>query len=162
MTQPEASKPESAAVEISPCPFCGSEKVLAGQTIDQAAPNWYVTCHRADCAFTGYSATRAEAIAAWNRRVPAAPATAVEPIGEPCRLDACPAGLFLHHGSLGFRSEYWTSGKPDAYVVESGEYYWGGTSNANDRSALIVQPLISAPGYAKPCKNCGFMPDSTD
>lgn len=54
--------------ELLPCPFCGGSKILVSQTIDQAAPNWYATCHRTTCAFTGYSSTEAEAITAWNTR----------------------------------------------------------------------------------------------
>lgn len=73
---------------------------------------------------------------------------------EPCRLDECPPGLFMFGDMLGFRSEYSTQVRktvaenpdgpiyqPDAYVVESGEYFWGGASDTATRSALIVQPL---------------------
>lgn len=73
----------------------------------------------------------------------------ITPVGEPCRLDCCPPGLFVFQGSaiaLGFRSEYWTSSvKPDAYVVENGEYFWGGTTSNTDRAALIVQPVEITP-----------------
>ena len=51
-----------------PCPFCGGNKVLISQTLDQKAPNWFAACHRATCAFTGYSSTEAEALTAWNTR----------------------------------------------------------------------------------------------
>lgn len=51
-----------------PCPFCGGDKVLISQTLDQKAPNWFAACHRATCAFTGYSSTEAEALTAWNTR----------------------------------------------------------------------------------------------
>lgn len=60
--------PGPVEVELKPCPFCGGSKILVSQTIDQAAPNWYVACHRTTCAFTGYSSTEAEAITAWNTR----------------------------------------------------------------------------------------------
>ena len=53
---------------LKPCPFCGGDKIIVSQTLDQQGPNWYATCHRATCAFTGYSSTKAEAIAAWNTR----------------------------------------------------------------------------------------------
>lgn len=59
---------ETAQAELLPCPFCGGSKILVSQTIDQAAPNWYATCHRTTCAFTGYSSTEAEAVEAWNTR----------------------------------------------------------------------------------------------
>lgn len=53
---------------LKPCPFCGGDKIIVSQTLDQQGPNWYATCHRATCAFTGYSSTKAEAITAWNTR----------------------------------------------------------------------------------------------
>lgn len=73
---------------------------------------------------------------------PTMPVT-VEQCGEPCRLDECPPGPFLFNGSLGFRSEYWSDDdhKPDAYCMDSGEYFWGGADNATKRAALIVQPV---------------------
>ncbi len=70
-------------------------------------------------------------------------------------LAECPPGLFLWNGMLGFKSEYGamkpddaTSGKywkvgnqPDAYCADSGEYFWGGASNENDRAKLLVYPI---------------------
>lgn len=68
-------------------------------------------------------------------------------------LRECPPGLFLfdadgHTGCLGFKSEYMTESQSspgvwqsDAYVVESGEYFWGGTSDPRAREALKVTPL---------------------
>jgi hypothetical protein len=68
-------------------------------------------------------------------------------------LAECPPGLFMFDGSLGFKSEYHTYSSAsgvnqcDAYVVESGEYFWGGTSDAKVRQGLMVRPLgtISLP-----------------
>lgn len=65
-------------------------------------------------------------------------------------LGHCQPGLFLFRGtSLGFKSEYKTESKnrpgvwqSDAYVVESGEYFWGGTSDPVEREALMVLPLV--------------------
>lgn len=62
------------------------------------------------------------------------------------RLDECPEGLFWFNGALCFKSEYatMTSGnpvQPDAYVVASGEYFWGGAETSVDRSALMVEPI---------------------
>lgn len=63
-------------------------------------------------------------------------------------LAECPPGLFLFNGNLGFKSEYKTESmsppgfwQSDAYVVESGEYFWGGVSDAREREQLIVTPL---------------------
>lgn len=79
--------------------------------------------------------------------------------GEECTLVECPPGLFRWGDALGFKTEYgamrlatpsdipgdqlrWTVGNwPDAYVVASGEYFWGGTKTQEERAALIVQPL---------------------
>lgn len=79
MTQPEASKPESAAVEISSCPFCGKEGLLRQIKNDG---RWIVDCNTVVCIrpTTGPMRSREKAIAAWNRRVPTAPTTAVEPV----------------------------------------------------------------------------------
>ena len=62
-------------------------------------------------------------------------------------LRDCPPGLFMFEGTLCFRSEYSTTlenprrYQPDAYVVESGEYFWGGAKTSEERSALIVFPV---------------------
>ena len=71
-----------------------------------------------------------------------------------CTLDDCPTGLFLFegggYGTLGFKSEYATPKQEngttvglqcDAYVVSSGEYFWGGVSDWRARSQLLVTPL---------------------
>lgn len=73
----------------------------------------------------------------------------VVPNGEPVTLDDCPEGLFLFNGYLGFMTEYATDKNDgfrqrDAYCVDSGEYFWGGTSNARERAKLIVQPMLPA------------------
>jgi hypothetical protein len=64
-------------------------------------------------------------------------------------LGDCLPGLFIFEGScLGFKSEYKTESESypgfwqsDAYVVESGEYFWGGTSDARKREKLLVLPI---------------------
>lgn len=63
-------------------------------------------------------------------------------------LGECPPGLFLFDGTLGFKSEYKTESlsrpgfwQSDAYCVESGEYFWGGTSDPREREALEVAPV---------------------
>lgn len=62
------------------------------------------------------------------------------------RLKNCPPGLFWYKDALCFRSEYSTvttknPWQPDAYVVASGEYFWGGTSDSLARSELFVTPV---------------------
>lgn len=53
-------------------------------------------------------------------------------------LAECPPGLFVFNGSYGFRSEYGT----DAYCLESGEYFSGGTNGGKAiRAALLVEPV---------------------
>ena len=73
-------------------------------------------------------------------------------------LAECPPGLFLWNGTLGFKSEYgavehvgisphhqqWKVGnRADAYCADSGEYFWGGTSNHDDRAKLLVYPIAA-------------------
>ena len=49
--------------------------------------------------------------------------------------------LFLYGKTVGLKTEYVTDGKCDAYIVEYGEYFWGGTDNATDRENLMVYKL---------------------
>lgn len=66
------------------------------------------------------------------------------PSGWPCALRDCPPGLFIFGQSLGFKSEYvGNDGRIDAFCVESGEIFWGGTSDNESRGKLIVQPAIT-------------------
>lgn len=64
-----------------------------------------------------------------------------------CSLRECPPGLFLFNGTLGFKSEYRTTNKDtgfaktDAYVVLSGEYFWGNADSEIDREKLTVTPV---------------------
>lgn len=71
---------------------------------------------------------------------------------EPTTLEECPSGPFLfEYGSksyLGFKSEYHTElppgslrYRPDAYVMESGEWFVGGAKSYDERDALIVTPI---------------------
>lgn len=77
-------------------------------------------------------------------------------MGEPCTLRECPPGAFMFQGRLGFKTEYGAailgtnerglqefviSEWPDAYCMDSGEFFWGGTSTHADRAMLIVQPV---------------------
>jgi len=60
-----------------------------------------------------------------------------------CKLIDCPGGPFLFHGTIGFKTEYYTSDpvKMEVFCLQSGEYFWGGTDNTEARAALIVTPL---------------------
>lgn len=67
----------------------------------------------------------------------------VEPRWWECTLDQCPPGLFLFEGDYGFKTEYRDDNGPEAYCVESGEYFWGGTGGDKEaRRNLKVQPVI--------------------
>ena len=65
---------------------------------------------------------------------------------RPCTLEKCPPGLFLYDGCLGFKTEYDMlidphEPTPQAFVLASGEVFWGGAKNHEERRNLIVQPL---------------------
>jgi len=66
-------------------------------------------------------------------------------LGEPCTLESCPPGLFLAaaYGTLGMKSEYHTDkGAVEAYIVESGEFFWGDNPQTVERQrAQIVRPI---------------------
>lgn len=83
--------------------------------------------------------------------------------GEPVTLAECPPGLFLWNGTLGFKSEYgamepigsnfktWKVGsRADAYCADSGEYFWGGTSNHADRDKVLVVPIDAVSAHPSP------------
>lgn len=57
-------------------------------------------------------------------------------------LAECPPGLFVTpDGHLGLKTEYHCPHNGiDAYVAESGEYFWGGVNNKVDRANLLVHP----------------------
>lgn len=79
-------------------------------------------------------------------------------VAEMVTLADCPPGLFLWNGSLGFKSEYgamepvgdklkffMVGNTPDAYCADSGEVFWGGTSNHRDRVKVLVRPVQTTP-----------------
>jgi hypothetical protein len=67
------------------------------------------------------------------------------------QLRNCPTGLFLFGDNcLGMKTEYKTRNaadfyQTDAYVVESGEYFWGGAKTAEAREKLLVTPIVWRP-----------------
>ena len=81
-------------------------------------------------------------------------------------IDA-PVGLFMFDGVMGFKTEYMTNGFVEAFVVASGEYFWGGVKTSEERNNLKVTPIKAEPvrhGYwvsleadigLFACSNCG-------
>ncbi|MEM8615433.1 MAG: hypothetical protein AAGF20_00710 [Pseudomonadota bacterium] len=64
-------------------------------------------------------------------------------------FDECPEGLFVFGDYVAVMTEYVTLNargfsQRDAFIVSSGEYFWGGTSKAEDRSKLMVRPIPEA------------------
>lgn len=59
------------------------------------------------------------------------------------RLDDLePGKLFKFGNTIGFKSEYRTSGGAvEAYIVGSGEMFWGRTSKAAEQRELMVEPV---------------------
>jgi hypothetical protein len=79
---------------------------------------------------------------------------------EAVRFDDCPEGLFWFGQHLGFMTEYATAAKDgfrqrDAYVVESGEYFWGGTSDPRKRAELLVFPVEDPVAALRPAGDSG-------
>lgn len=57
-------------------------------------------------------------------------------------LNECPAGIFrTEDGNYGFKSEYATKGKCDAYCLDTGEYFTGGATDAEERGLQMVEPV---------------------
>lgn len=71
--------------------------------------------------------------------------TMIVPHGHQCTLAECPPGPFFFGPELtvGFKTEYGSDdGSPDAYCMESGEFFWAGAKSREERGRLIVQPAI--------------------
>lgn len=67
------------AADVLPCPFCGA----AGTTFKDAGLRWFAHCTNDECdSVSTNKPTEAEAIAAWNRRAPAAAAPATREADE--------------------------------------------------------------------------------
>lgn len=64
----------------------------------------------------------------------------IVPDGWPCTLAACPPGSFVYRDALCFKSEYRTDGNIEAFC-ESGEFFYAGASDEEERRALVVQPV---------------------
>ena len=63
------------------------------------------------------------------------------PNGWKCVFRQCPPGFFVYHNALCMKSEYKSEELGDEAYCESGEAFWGGTDNKNDRDNLEVQPV---------------------
>lgn len=61
------------------------------------------------------------------------------------KLIDAPVGMFEYNGTLALKTEYSTEvngiGTPDCYIVDSGEFFWGGTYYADERNNLEVEPV---------------------
>ena len=62
------------------------------------------------------------------------------------KLINAPVGLFDIDGVLVLKTEYITQHEdgaitPDCYIVDSGEYFWGGVDSVEERNNLMVTPI---------------------
>lgn len=67
----------------------------------------------------------------------------------PVELQDCPVGLFRSEaGVLCLKTEYTSArGKIEAYIVESGEAFWGGASTPEDQRRVLVTPVEYRPSF---------------
>ena len=59
------------------------------------------------------------------------------------RLIDAPVGLFIFNGKLCLKTEYYTNGRVDAYIVSSGEMFWGGAKTTDELNSLEVMPVMT-------------------
>lgn len=57
------------------------------------------------------------------------------------RLIDAPVGLFMSSRELCVKTEYFTNGGVDAYIVSSGERFWGGAKTAKELNNVEVTPI---------------------
>lgn len=80
--------------------------------------------------------------------------------GQKCTLDELPCGTIFAFGDncIAVKSEYRCSnGLIEAFIVDSGEQFWGGAKTAKEQNELMVQPLEIVEVDAAPvvrCKDC--------
>jgi len=83
----------------------------------------------------------------------------------PTTLADCPIGLFLKGDTLALKTEYGNNeGRIDAYIVSSGEFFWGGTSVPKEQRMVMVEPVewsgpIPRPDSEAEVCVCGNCPD---
>jgi hypothetical protein len=79
------------------------------------------------------------------------------------KLINAPVGLFDIDGVLVLKTEYSTQHEdgaitPDCYIVDSGEYFWGGVDSVDERNNLMVTPVdmptLTPPNEALICDGC--------
>ena len=66
------------------------------------------------------------------------------PYGEKCTLDELPCGTLFAFGDdcIAVKSEYrCNNGLIEAFIIDSGEQFWGGAHTAKEQNELMVQPL---------------------
>lgn len=69
------------------------------------------------------------------------------------RLIDAPVGLFMSKdGEMCLKTEYIAEWGVEAYIVSSGETYWGGAKTAEERNNLDVTPIDAVPVVR--CKDC--------
>lgn len=90
----------SSATRLAPCPFCGEQPRVKEWPKHSLRGNWEISCENVACAMVNVIAeenSEADAIAAWNRRVPAPPSAAT----ESTKVERCPDGLKCHNAETG-------------------------------------------------------------
>ena len=82
------------------------------------------------------------------------------PCGEKCTLEELPCGTLFAFGDdcIAVKSEYrCNNGLIEAFIIDSGEQFWGGAKTAKEQNALMVQPLeieeVDAVEVVR-CKDC--------
>jgi hypothetical protein len=69
-------------------------------------------------------------------------------------LADCPIGLFRSHGELCLKTEYGSNeGRIDAYIVSSGEFFWGGTNTPTAQRKVMVEPVSEIAVSSAPVSN---------
>lgn len=57
------------------------------------------------------------------------------------RLIDAPVGLFKYENCIALKTEYMVNGAVEAYIVESGERFWGGVNTPDELNNLEVTPI---------------------
>ena len=63
------------------------------------------------------------------------------------RLIDAPVGMFMYNGTLALKTEYGryvgenNTYTPNCFLVETGEYFWGGAHTVEELNNLMVAPL---------------------
>lgn len=77
------------------------------------------------------------------------------------KLIDAPVGLFLSkEGELCMKTEYIADWGVEAYIVRSGETYWGGAKTTKERNNLDVTPVDAVPVVR--CRECKHHRDKNE